>query len=150
MDDKPFEFYFARNKGLTIDFEDRRIHLSYRIKGRDGGLLRIKNFRTNSKWKQGVVLSGINCEFVINGQRLKKAVLWEDTFPDTSDLTLAGSNPVLLVYNVWDTGNGTMQYGHNGAGMEVEDERNIYSFNCNDGYPDYDMGNLLFEIEQIT
>ena len=63
---------------------------------------------------------------------------------------MESSDPSVEVRNVWDTGDGVMQSWHSGAAMMVEqlsDGRRVYW--CNDGVPDEDFDDVIFEVEQL-
>jgi hypothetical protein len=52
----------------------------------------------------------------------------------------------LEVYNLWDKGDGVTEAWHNGAAMIVEEIPGGRRYRCNDGYPDDDFDDLVFEL----
>ncbi len=92
----------------------------------------------------------IDGSFEVNEQNIKKSiVLWHDTAPREVVLKVRTKKSELLVNNVWDTGNGLMHSGHNGAAMIVEETASGRRYKCNDGLPDDDFDDLVFRIEFI-
>lgn len=55
------------------------------------------------------------------------------------------------VKNVWNNGNmwHGIHFGHNGAGMIVEEIENGFRYRCNDLYPDEDFDDVVFRIERL-
>ncbi|WAC02720.1 hypothetical protein N7U66_03350 [Lacinutrix neustonica] len=103
---------------------------------------------TNSQWKQGFVLK-TKGTFKIEGRPMIENVIvfWEDTMPQNIEVTVDSKDKTLLIYNVWDVGDGVMHYWHNGAAIEVKQENeNKRIYHCNDGYPDLDFNDLIFSI----
>ena len=109
--------------------------------------LRVEFISTNSKWKQGILLQ-TKGDFEINGQKLpNKIVLWEDTAPEQVDIIVKSKDKTLFIYNVWDIGDGTMHYGHNGGALFIEQGNGSTVYHCNDGCADDDFDDLIFKIE---
>lgn len=103
---------------------------------------------TNSEWKQGFILK-TKGTFKIDGKEAIEdtIVFWEDTAPNDFIVNVNSKDRKLLVYNVWDFGNGVTQAWYNGAAIEVKqitDNKVIY--NCNDGHPNLDLNNLIFSM----
>lgn len=142
---KPFEYFFNDNNGEAFDYNGKKISLSYKRLVLNNQKFSVENFKSNSKWKQGVVVHSFNGFLKINKTRNDKIVLWEDTIPKVVDFEVDG-NSTLVIYNVWDIGNGVMQYGHNGAGLYIKEENDRVLFFCNDGYPDDDLDDLTFDL----
>ncbi len=147
--EKPFEYYFNETNGLPFDYKGKVIKLSHRIDIIGGEIFRIDNLTTDSEWKQGMVLHSLNGKIEINGSIEKQFVLWEDTLPKNPSFKII-SGEQLVVYNVWDIGNGVMQYGHNGAGLYVEEKNNRITFYCNDGHPDDNLNDLVFNLSKLV
>ena len=101
----------------------------------------------NSLWRQGVILK-TKGDFLVNNLNYpNQIVLWKDTSPADVDFIIKSRNKELIIFNVWDVGNGTMHFWHNGGAMEVKKENNLRIFYCNDGFPDDDFNDLIFSIE---
>jgi hypothetical protein len=105
----------------------------------------------SAAWRQGVRLK---CDgtFHVNGQNIPGKggfVLWQDTAPPTVEIEAVGNVTEVLLYNVWDMGDGTIHSWHNGAAMVVEELPNGRRYRCNDGEPDDDFDDLIFRIERL-
>lgn len=103
---------------------------------------------TNSEWKQGFILKTKGF-FKIDGLDTVKEtiVFWEDTAPKDFIVNVNSKDGNLLVYNVWDFGNGVTQAWRNGAAIEIKETcKNKRVYFCNDGHPDFDFDDLIFSM----
>jgi len=148
MDKIVFEDYFNKSEGKPFNYNGKEIIMSDKIELQSHEIvLKVTFLSKNSDWKQGIVLQTKGV-FNINGQKLaNKVILWEQTAPKEVHAKVKSKDKILFVYNVWDTGDGTMHYGHNGGAMYIEQENGTTLYNCNDGHPDDDFNDLLFKIE---
>lgn len=148
MKNRPFEELFNETEGQPITYKGKVLKLVDRIKIAHSPInLKITFLSTDSDWKQGITLQ-TKGEFEINGQRMRNnIVLWEHTAPLIVDIVLNSKDKLLIISNVWDTGDGTMHYGHNGSAMFIDEQDNCRIYYCNDGYPDDDLNDLIFKLE---
>jgi len=148
MDKVVFEEYFNKSEGKPFIYNGKEIKMSDKINlSSSKVVLKVSFLSTDSKWKQGIVFQ-TKGEFEVNGQKLPtKIVLWEDTAPKELQMLVKSKDKVLFVYNVWDTGDGTMHYGHNGGAMYIEEKDGVRTYNCNDGYADDDLNDLVFTVQ---
>ena len=116
-----FEECFDKSEGKPFIYNGKEVVMSDRIQLSSNKVaLKVNFISTDSEWKQGIVFQ-TKGEFEINGQKIPtKIVLWEDTAPKELQLLVKSKDKALFVYNVWDTGDSTMHYGHNGAAMCIE------------------------------
>lgn len=142
-----FEKLFIEANGQPITYQGKELKMVDRINLPSNKVaLKVSFISTNSKWKQGIVFQ-TKGEFEINGQKLPtKIVLWEDTAPKELQMLVKSKDKVLVTYNVWDTGDGTTHYWHNGGAMYIVEDKEGRTYNCNDGYPDDDLNDLIFTI----
>lgn len=138
-------FQNAQGKPIKIDgfsvIRMARINIERKQK------IKFSILETNSKWKQGVILE-TKGEFIVNNQIVtNRVVIWEFNSTPKIDLEIHTKNKELLIYNVWDTGDGVMHYWHNAAGMRLEQYGKTRKYFCNDGYPDFVFINLIFSVE---
>ncbi len=117
-----------------------------------------KNFRVtvnmiskNSEWRQGIKLKVTKGNLKSQDVDLsgKNFILWEELFRDGKKEVYIGNTKdnTLLVWNAWDHGDGVTQSWLGGAAMireKVDD--NHYIYKCNDGHPDDNFDDLVFEI----
>jgi len=143
-----FEKLFIETKGQPITYMGKELKMVDRISLPSSEIsLKVVFVSAESTWKQGIVLK-TRGEFHINGQKLPaKIILWEHTAPKELEFLVKSKDKILLVYNVWETEDGTIHYWHNGGAMYIEDKNGIRTYNCNDGYADYDLNDIIFTIQ---
>ena len=109
--------------------------------------LKFNFLEINSEWKQGFILKTRGSFKVNQNSIIKNAiVLWEDTAPNEFVLNVDSKDGVLLVYNVWDFGDGVTQAWHNGAAINIERSFSKKVYHCNDGHLGLDLYNLVFSM----
>jgi hypothetical protein len=148
MENIIFEDYFKKSKGEPFMYNFKEIKLSDKVLLTKSKVkIRITFISTDSPWKQGIGLKTAGNFEVNNKSIFNNIVLWEDTAPKELEIIVKSKNGMLFIYNVWDTGDGTMHYGHNGGAMYVENALGVKVYNCNDGYPDDDLNDLIFTVQ---
>jgi hypothetical protein len=147
-----FEAMFIESKGKPIQYQGKMLVLTDRLPTQGARLIRLTFEQCNAEWRQGVSLI-CDGQLRVNGRlfegREKGMGLWQDTAPATVDLELVGSVRELEVHNVWDCGDGTIHYWHNGAAMIVEELPTGRRYRCNDGEADDDFDDLVFRVERV-
>ncbi|MFT5819293.1 MAG: hypothetical protein ACI8ZM_000516 [Crocinitomix sp.] len=143
---KPFEQYFQESYGQPFTYEGKTIQISLRQLLKENSTCSLENFKTNSDWRQGIVVRAVKGDLKFKDQINSGFVFWEENFGDSIDITFL-KGKILLIYNVWDTGNGTMQYGHNGAGINVVENEGRITLNCNDAHPTAELNHLVFDLK---
>jgi hypothetical protein len=144
-----FEKLFRASKGLPVVYNGLNVQMSDKLPVADQKTLHVTFESTKSDWRQGIYLK-TDGSFECNGQIIKKAVvLWYDTAPREVFLKIKTKNEICYIKNVWDTGNGLMDSGHNGAAIIVEDHGIYRRYKCNDGRPDDDFDDLIFNVRII-
>ncbi|WP_156305413.1 hypothetical protein [Sphingobacterium endophyticum] len=145
-----FEKLFIETKRQPITYQGKELKMIERVDLPSNKVtLKVSFLSTDSKWKQRIVFQ-TKGEFEVNGQKLPtKIVLWEDTAPKELQLLVKSKNKVLVTYNVWQTEDGTTHYWHNGGAMYLEEKDGVRTYNCNDGYPDDDLNDLVFTVEYL-
>ena len=99
-------------------------------------------------YRQGVRLDSDQV-LRIAGKESQAVFLWYDTAPRHVECDCA-KHQTVRIWNVWDTGDGTVHSWHNGAAMIVEPiGDNCWRFNCNDGHPDDACDDLVFTIRLV-
>lgn len=143
-----FEKLFIEAKGQPITYQGKELKMIDRVELPSSKVtLKVSFLSIDSKWKQGIVFQ-TKGEFEVNGQKLTtKIVLWEDTAPKELQLLVNSKDKVLVTYNVWQTEDGTAHYWHNGGAMHIEEKDGVRTYNCNDGYADDDLNDLVFTVE---
>ena len=143
-----FQQLFMESKGQPIQYEGKELKMVDRIPlPAINTSLRIEFVSTDSKWKQGIVLQ-TKGDFEVNGQKLpNKIVLWEHTAPKQLEMIVKSKDKTLVIYNVWETEDGTIHYWHNGGAFFIEKVNETIIYHCNDGYDDDDFDDLIFKLE---
>ena len=99
------------------------------------------------RWRQGIHVETDDMIEVL-GARSPKIILWQDTAPETLTLTCSSKSGVLRVWNIWDTGNGSVESLFNCCGIVLKSlSPRKWELRCNDGYPDDDFADLIVQIE---
>ena len=106
----------------------------------------IRRLYTNSKWRQGIALSTDGSFLAGQEPFVNKIALWEDAAPSEVVIDIRSRNEVLSVYNIWDEGNGVMLWWGGGAAMVVEDSAYGARYHCNDGHPDDNCDDIVFDV----
>ncbi len=143
-----FEKLFIESKGQPIMYNGLEVKMIDRIPLLSNRVfLKIEFVSTNSKWKQGIVLQ-TKGKFEVNSNMISnKIVLWEHTAPKIVETSVISNDELLIVYNVWQTEDGTVHYWHNGGAMYVEEVDGIRIYHCNDGFADDDFDDIIFILE---
>ena len=147
--EKSFEEYFNETDGQPFNYNGKKIELSFHLKADNLSQFRLNNFQTGSDWKQGIVVRALEGKLYHNGIKNNAFVFWQNSFDKHIDFEFIHGKK-LVIYNVWDTGNGAMQAGHNGAGIFIEEKKDgRFILNCNDAFPDGNMNDLVFTLTKI-
>ncbi len=143
-----FEKRFIESKGKSVEYKGQQIFLSDLFLT-NNSMLKLIFEKTNSNWRQGIILK-TKGYFEINSLRIKGGtVLWYDTAPMIVEFKAISKDGFFRVKNIWDKGDGVIDSGHNGAAMYSEDIPNGKRYYCNDGYPDDDFDDLIFTLERL-
>ncbi len=146
-----FDKEFAEAQGKGIQYKG--LHLIRHDKVKVNGKFRVtvNMISKNSEWRQGIELKIKNGSLTSKRSGLtgKNFILWEELFENgqQSEFTGKSKDNILLVWNSWDHGDGVIQSWLRGAAMireKVDD--NHYIYKCNDGHPDDNFDDLVFEI----
>jgi len=113
------------------------------------GTLRV--ISTNSEWRQAICLRVLDGKLTIFSQKEKSFIAWADDLKD-SVLHFEGTSKSLqlLIYNAWEqiawNNMPFTNYWQNGAAMIVEVNGNTRKYRCNDGHPDDNFDDIIFEV----
>ena len=149
-----FEELFIISEGSPIVYKDQTLFLGDRLQVQEGDRFGIVFEEFNSNWRQGIRLIVPTGSIVVQGLGSAKGiVLWQDTAPEKVEIgiQLKSVRPAdLVIYNVWHTGRGGIQHGHNGAAMRKEELADgSIRYWCNDGYPDDDLDDIVFRMKKL-
>lgn len=153
MNNIVFQEYFDKSNGKPFKYNNQMIKISEKIPlDKDQVSLKITFISNNSTWRQGIaVRTNGTFEFADDKEIIHNGiVMWQDTAPKQIELKIESKSKNLIIYNVWDSGDGTLQYGHNGGALFTEEVGKSIIFHCNDGMPDDDFDDLIFKVEFLT
>lgn len=140
-----FEKLFKDNQGRAIVYDSKELVMLDKF-NLTNNQVTVSFIERNSEWRQGIVIE-TKGTLEVNSQIIKNSIiLWEDTSPKRFTIHIKSKSKELLIYNVWDNGDGVINYWHNGAAMWIVKKDNHRTYYCNDGYPDDDLNDLIFSI----
>ena len=144
-----FEEMFLESKGKPVKYNDVTVQMMDELPVGDLAHLRIRFESANSEWRQGISLT-TEGTFEVGGQKIKRGLaLWQDTAPQEVDVVVSSKSGTVQVKNIWDVGDGVVHSWHNGAAMIVDSDRERRRYRCNDGHPDDDFDDLVFELTTL-
>ena len=95
---------FIESDGEPVELDGHLVHMSYVFDSLPAGVMELR-MTAKGEQEQGVGLSAEGGWLVVNGEKLKKGVVWMATAPDTVELTTEpqrGRDALALrVWNVW-------------------------------------------------
>lgn len=164
-----FDELFIASKGQPITYNDRRLVLADKFPVNNGDTLIAAIEKTNSEWPQGfyIDITG-SCE--CNGKVFKqgkgiKMLFWQKTATPQIKLKVFTKKDFVWVANIWEKTSiytvrdsddniiqkesKSMDYGHHGAAMIVEEIENGRRYRCNDGHPDDNFDDIVFTIQRL-
>jgi hypothetical protein len=146
-----FEKEFRETLGQPIRWNDIELIRIGRISVAKNFSGRLRIVSTNSTWRQGIRMKVNGSITVFVNEKAitgKKFVVWADDLKD-DELRFIGTRKSaqdLLVWNVWDQNRGVTDAWLNGAAMILEIDGNIRRYRCNDGHPDENFDDIIFEV----
>ena len=149
-----FQEDFAESKGAPIIYNGMELIGMDRVPVEKKFSGTLKLISTNSEYKQAVCLRVNKGKMKVGEGELEKGkifVIWEEYLKDGL-ITFEGvtKDLELLVYNAWEqilwTGQPFTARWMNGAAMIVEVNGNTRLYKCNDGHPDDNFDDIIFEV----
>jgi hypothetical protein len=149
-----FEKEFIESKGAPIKYKDWVLYGVDRIpvKKKFSGMLRL--ISTNSEYKQAVIIASDDRKtknLTIESQKERSFIIWEDELAnEIIHFEGISKHSELFVYNAWECidhrGTPYTDYWQLGAAMIVEVNGNTRRYRCNDGHPDENFDDIIFEV----
>jgi len=146
---------FRKARSPSIICEGKTVVLYDTIDVPEQGRLVLRFHETASEWRQGVRLGDMSpntdLRLTVAEQTAPGMQLWEDTCPQSVEVTFEAPGGRLTVYNIWDIGKGQSASQVMGAGMHVEvsDDGKRRTYRCNDGHPATTFSHLVFSLELL-
>lgn len=141
---------FERAKGQPIDYEGRKVQLSYWLPVSDGDHVGIKFLRYASTPVQGLGLTAERCQLRVVSITSSNVVLWTDTAPRDVEIRVVKAKPGarLGLMNQWrDAKYGTTLMGINNAAMEFQPQSDgSVVLRCSDGWGEPDFNDLVVRL----
>jgi hypothetical protein len=134
---------------LSIEVDGTRVTplVKLNVPSHEESALEIVFREATDRWRQGLHLE-TDGSLEIVGSRASKFVLWQDTAPETVVVKCHSNSGKLRVWNVWDTGKGSVDSLINCSGIITESiGNNQWRLRCNDGYPDRDFRDLIVDVQ---
>lgn len=149
------------SKGQPIAYKGKTLVLADKFPVANGDRLRICIESTNSEWPQGmsVDITG-SCE--VKGKVWKKGkgvkmIFWADATgidPKNIEITVFTETGYVWIQNHWEMtnhlGTKSIDSGHHGAAMIVEEIAGGRRYRCNDGHPDDNFDDIVFTVRKAT
>lgn len=141
-----FENDFINSRGNPIKYKDIELIRIDKIPVKKifSGYIRIISI--NSEWRQGIKLRADGF-LKINSIKGNNFIIWSENVKESVFFEGTSKNLQLIVWNAWDSGNCATDSLHNGAAMILEVDKNIRRYKCNDGHPDENFDDIIFEVE---
>ena len=150
---KNYEELFMESKGRPIIVNGEQLYSTDKIPVKHDFSIALRILSVDSEYPQIIELSaGRNGSLLYNNQTEPKLSILADTTPLNQDITISGTTDSgeLLVWNAWimkdHLGNDVKHSWRNCAAMKKEAIGNTIRYSCNDGFPDDDFNDLVFEI----
>lgn len=157
------------SKGQPIIYKEKKLVLADKFPISNGDTLVALIEKTNSEWRQGfsIDITG-HCE--MDGKIFKQGkgiilLFWEDTSPKQISLKIFSKKGFVWIQNIWEKKNHyllgnasgetvnkeskSVDYGHNGAAMIVDEIEDGRRYRCNDGHPDDNFDDIVFTVQKI-
>jgi len=144
-----FSVFFKKSKGRPIEYKGRTLLMCdhFPLPGKEARL-KYRIVSTSSVWKQGIAVAtkGV-LEFPGNEKFTKGWIdIWEHKVDWEGVFTCRSKDGLLDVTNVWDTGNGVVESWFYGSAMWIEEIPGGRRYHCNDGHPDENFDDIIFEL----
>jgi hypothetical protein len=140
-----FDMDFINAKGAFIKYNEFELIRIDRIPVNKAfsGYLRV--ISTNSEWRQCIRLK-VNGQMFINGIKGQDFIVWADDAKENVSFYGISKGAPLIIWNAWESKIGSIDAWLIGAAMIVEIEGNVRRYRCNDGHPDDNFDDIIFEI----
>ena len=146
-----FEKLFIESKAQPIQYKDETLYLADFISVEKEFKLFFTLVSTNSEWPQFVRVSVAKGGILrIYDKTAKTVVLSEHELQDGIEITGTAKDKQVMVCNGWrlfdGLGNVLNHSCMNGAAMKKEIRGDTIRYYCNDGHPDDNFDDIVFEV----
>jgi hypothetical protein len=140
-----FDEAFVEAKGAPIIFNGIELVRIDKIPVNKKFSGSIRLLSVKSKWKQGIriKLDGI---LTINSTSGNDFIIWASDMDVPVIFNGEIKKGQLMVWNAWDSGRGGIDAWLGGAAMNIVIDGNRRIYKCNDGHPDDNFDDIIFEI----
>lgn len=145
-----FDELFLSSKGNPVIFNDEKIMRIDRLKTPREFEVSVILISTSSPYKQAIQIK-TDGKMVSQGSKMisDRFILWEEYLKNeySFNYNCKSNNQELLVWNSWDWGDNVTQSWLRGAAMKKEViTENHFRYYCNDGEPDDDFDDIVFDV----
>lgn len=159
-----FETMFMEAKGQPIEYKGEALYLSDHVSVGKHFKLRVRLISTNSEWEQFIHLSVNKGGYLILNGEKGKSIRLHEAMPPEVEIVGKSKDGVLRVWNGWiqpppDWAERHYREGRsnirvlespnslcNGAAMKKELRGDTIRYYCNDGHPDENFDDIIFEL----
>ena len=141
-----FDEAFENAEGAAINYKGIELIRIDRIPVNKKFSGSIKLLSVNSNWKQGIRIK-LDGSLTINSRTGNDFILWASDIDKPIMFSGEIKKGQLMIWNAWDPGRGGIDAWLNGAAMILKIEGNKRVYNCNDGHPDDNFDDIVFEIQ---
>jgi len=164
-----FNKLFIESQGQPIIYNGIRLVRADKFGVSNGDTLIISIEKTNNVCRQGISIDITGyCE--IDGKVFKQGkgimmLFWEDTIGKPTKIKVFTKKDFVWIENIWENTTSylittplgepvtkeskSVDYGHNGAAMIIEEIENGRRYQCNDGYPDENFDDIIFTVQKV-
>jgi hypothetical protein len=148
---------FIESKGQPISYGGNTLILADKFPVSNGDILVVSIEKANSDPRQGAAIDITgHCEIDDKVFKQGKGVMmlfWADTADNPTKIKVFTKKDYVWVKNIWEStnhmGRKSIDSGHNGAAMIVEEIENGRRYRCNDGTPDDDFDDIIFTVQKL-
>lgn len=146
-----FKEQFIAARGQPIEYKSETLYLADRIPVGNKFKVAVHLVSYKSQYPQIVCLKVTKDGYLIcNNKKGATQRLYANGIPPEVEVTGCAKDRLLWVYNAWVRkdwmGHDIVDYWHHGAAMKKKIRGNIIRYYCNDGAPDDDFDDLIFEV----
>lgn len=149
-----FERAFRASKGQPIQYNNKTVILMDKIAVPVNFVLTVSIISFHSEWEQGIAIKIAKSKgkFIseLTQQESSYFHIWQDAFGENKTLRYWAhtNDQSFSIWNIWDRGNGVTDAWVQGAAMIKETiSDNHFRYYCNDGHPDDNFNDIVFEIK---
>jgi hypothetical protein len=140
-----FEQEFINSKGMPVIYKGIELIGMDRVPVKENFSGHLRVISINSEWEQCIRMR-VEGSITIESDTGKNFVLWANGIKGDVHFIGKSKNKQLYIWNGWRRKDGGVDAWLNGAAMIAEINGNTRRYKCNDGHPDDNFDDLIFEV----